>query len=89
MNLHLLTCGTGGDIRNIAEGKKCLQSSTHDENEKEYNCAFAINGHTDDGRFSHTKSVVDSFWRLDLQEEYYIYHVVLFNRKDFCKSSSF
>jgi hypothetical protein len=70
-----------GPTANIALGKPARQSSTYSG---EYAAANAVDGRKDDGSMFHTNNEMNPWWQVDLQGNYTLSHIMLYNRTGCC-----
>jgi hypothetical protein len=70
-----------GPTTNLALGKPARQSSTYSG---EYAAANAVDGRKDDGSMFHTNNEMNPWWQVDLQGNYTLSYIMLYNRTGCC-----
>jgi hypothetical protein len=70
-----------GPLGNLALGKPAQQSSTYSG---AYPASNGVDGRKDNSSMFHTNSEQNAWWQVDLQGNYALSHIVLYNRTDCC-----
>jgi hypothetical protein len=70
-----------GPTTNLARGKPAQQSSTYSG---DYPASNGVDGRKDNASMFHTNSESNPWWQVDLQGNYALSHIVLYNRTDCC-----
>ena len=72
---------TAGATTNLAGGKPAQQSSTYPGG---YPASNGVDGRKDNGGMFHTNNESNPWWQVDLQGDYALSHIMLYNRTDCC-----
>ena len=72
---------SAGPATNLALGKPAQQSSTYSG---DYPASNGVDGRKDDGSMFHTNSESNPWWQVDLQGNYALSHIMLYNRTGCC-----
>ncbi|XP_070544790.1 plasminogen-like isoform X2 [Ptychodera flava] len=72
-------------LLNVAQNSKATQSSTNSRGEADLAVDGDINGVYSQRSCTHTDLEMEPWWRVNLQMQYDVHKVVLFNRKDCCE----
>ena len=71
-----------GPTTNIALGKPAQQSSTYPGGD--YPASNGVDGRNDDGSMFHTNNETNPWWQVDLQGNYALSYIMLYNRTGCC-----